>query len=283
MSPRVLILGSHGFMGRHFRALYPEAIAPRLDIADRAAVRAALMEHRPLIVINCAGKTGRPNVDWCETHPLETLHANVTGALVVLEEVHRRGAYLVHLSSGCIYEGDNGGKGYAEDDPPNFAGSFYARTKAWADQAMREFPVLTLRLRMPFDGSRSERNLIVKLARYPRVLTEQNSLTCIPDFLHAASRLIAARATGVWNVVNEGTISPFEIVTRYRERVDSNHTFEALPLSRLGEVARAGRSNCVLDTSRLKAAGLALPPVGEAIERALGELRGDAPRLHPHL
>lgn len=273
MSPRVMILGSHGFMGRHFRALYPEAVAPRLDIADRAAVRAALMEHRPLVVINCAGKTGRPNVDWCETHPLETLHANATGALVVLEEVQRRGAYLVHLSSGCIYEGDNGGKGFSEDDPPNFAGSFYARTKAWADQAMREFPVLTLRMRMPFDGSRHERNLIVKLSRYPRVLTEQNSLTCIPDFLRVAERLIAGRATGIWNVVNEGTISPFEIMQRYRERVDPRHTFTALPLSCLGEVARTGRSNCVLDTSRLKAAGLGLPPVREAIERALGELR----------
>ena len=67
--PRVLILGSHGFMGRHFRALYPAAITPRLDIADRAAVHAALIEHRPLVVINCAGKTGRPNVDWCESHP----------------------------------------------------------------------------------------------------------------------------------------------------------------------------------------------------------------------
>ena len=275
MSPRVLILGSHGFMGRHFRALYPEAVVPRLDIADRAAVRAALMEHRPLVVINCAGKTGRPNVDWCESHPLETLRANVTGALVVLEEVQRRGAYLVHLSSGCLYEGDNGGKGYSENDPPNFAGSFYARTKAWADQAMREFPVLVLRLRMPFDGSRNERNLIMKLVRYPRVLTEPNSLTCIPDFLRVAERLVAARATGVWNVVNEGTTSPFQVMARYRERVDPGHTFAALPLSRLGEVAKAGRSNCVLDTSKLKAAGLAMPPVEEAIDRALEQLRGE--------
>ena len=105
------------------------------------------------------------------------------------------------------------------------------------------------------------------------MLTMKRSWLSPAAGLHAASRLIAARATGVWNVVNEGTISPFEIVTRYRERVDPNHTFEALPLACLGEVARAGRSNCVLDTTRLKAAGLALPPVGEAIERALAELR----------
>ena len=270
---RVLILGGQGFMGRHFRTIYPEAITPSLDIADRAAVAAALAEHRPDVVINCAGKTGRPNVDWCESHPQETLRANVTGALIVLEECQRRGAYLVHLSSGCIYAGDKGGKGYSEDAPPNFGGSFYSRTKAWADQMMREFPVLTLRLRMPFDGSTDERNLIMKLIRYSRVLTEANSLTCIPDFLRAAEGLIASRSTGIWNVVNEGSMSPFQIMERYRERIDPRHSFAALPASRLGEVARAGRSNCILDTSRLGNVGLALPRVEESVERALGDLQ----------
>ena len=65
------------------------------------------MEHRPEVVINCAGKTGRPNVDWCDAHPDETLRVNVTGAITLLEECRRLGIYLVHLSSGCIYEGED--------------------------------------------------------------------------------------------------------------------------------------------------------------------------------
>src|SRR6478609_6807514 len=108
---RVLIFGGRGYVGRHFLSSYPGATVADTAVADRAAVAAALDASRPDVVVNCAGKTGRPNVDWCEDHKPETLRANVTGALIVLEECLARGAYLVHLSSGCIYEGDKGGAG----------------------------------------------------------------------------------------------------------------------------------------------------------------------------
>src|SRR5262245_13562458 len=267
--PDVMILGARGYLGRQFLGLYPGACTPTVDIADPAAVARVLDEHRPRVVINCAGRCGSPNVDWCEDHKLETVRSNVTGPLVLLEQCERRGAYLVHLSSGCIYEGDNGRRGFAEDDPPNFTGSFYSRSKALADQAMAEFPVLSLRLRMPFDGSTSDRNLLMKLRRYRKVLTERNSLTHLPDFLRAAARLIARRATGVFNVVNPGAISPYELMHMYRELVDPSHSFEPLPAERLGEVARAGRSNCLLSTDRLRREGVELPPVRQAAEQAL--------------
>ena len=269
---RMLILGSRGFLAQRFLSRYPDSVGADVDIADAPALAAALDAHAPAVVVNCAGKTGRPNIDWCEDHKTETLRANVTGALIVLEACMRRGIYLVHLSSGCIYEGDNGGTGFAESDPPNFAGSFYSRTKTWADQVMRDFPVLTLRLRMPFDGTLSERNLIMKLRKYPRVLTAPNSITHLDDFVHTAARLIARRATGVYNIVNEGTLSPFEIMQRYRELVDPGHQFELLDVDQLVEVARVGRSNCLLSTAKLRAEGLQLPPVREAVDRALRAL-----------
>ncbi len=269
---RVLLFGSNGYLGRQFAQIYPDAAKPRLDISDASMVRQALNEHQPDVVINCAGRCGDPNVDWCEDHKTETLHSNVTGALVLLEECTRAGAYLVHMSSGCIYAGDNGGSGFRETDPPNFAGSFYSRSKAWADQILREFPVLTLRLRMPFDGSTNSRNLLMKLRRYTRVLTAPNSLTCLPDFLNAAQQLIDRRATGVFNITNPGTISPFEVMQMYRAIVDPRHEFVALPAEQMSEVARAGRSNCILNTSRLNDAGIRLPPIQEAVAAALHEL-----------
>jgi dTDP-4-dehydrorhamnose reductase len=278
MARGILILGDKGFLGQRLLAAYPGAASADVDIADAPALAAVLDAQRPAVVINCAGKTGRPNIDWCEDHKRETLRSNVTGALVILEACLERKLYLVHLSSGCIYEGDNGGTGFREDDPPNFAGSYYSRTKAWIDQMLRDFPVLSLRLRMPFDGSLSERNLIMKLRKYPRVLTAANSITNLDDFISAAQQLIARRATGIFHVVNEGTTSPFAIMTRYRELVDPHHAFEPLDVEQLPEVARAGRSNCVLSTAKLRAEGLGLPPVGEAVDRALREL---AARLAP--
>src|SRR3989344_290490 len=127
----VLLFGSTGYMGQQFLTLFPDAATPHIDIAHPQAVSEELDRVKPDIVINAAGKTGRPNVDWCEDHKEETLHANVTGALVLLEECLKRNIYLVHMSSGCIYEGDKGGAGFTEEDPPNFSGSFYSRTKLW--------------------------------------------------------------------------------------------------------------------------------------------------------
>ncbi len=275
---RTLLFGSTGYLGQQFLTLYPDALTPRIDIADRTAVAALLEAEKPDIVINCAGKTGRPNVDWCETHREETLRANVTGSLILLEECMPRNIYLVHMSSGCIYASHplstgSGDKGFVEEDPPNFFGSFYSRTKAWSDQIMRDFPVLNLRLRMPFDGSRSERNLIMKLVKYEKVLDEENSLTYLPDFLTAAKILIGKRKTGTYNIVNEGSISPYRIMEFYKEIVDPQHTFEKLAVENLGTVVKAGRSNCLLSTEKLNGEGIRLRSVEVAVREALTHLR----------
>ena len=270
---KVLLFGAHGYLGEHFRRIYPDAVEGGADIADASAVAARLDAVKPDVIINCAGRTGRPNVDWCETHKEETVRSNVTGPLVLLDECAKRGIYWLHLSSGCVYAGDNGGRGFTEEDPPNFSGSFYSRSKAWADQVLREFPVLILRLRMPFDGSENPRNLITKLRGYARVLDEPNSLTYLPDFVDAAVALIGKRATGIYNVVNPGLSSPYAVMAKYREIVDPGHSFERLTAEQLGEVVAAGRSNCILSTEKLEREGIRMRPVEEAVEEAMRRLK----------
>ncbi|MFO0875805.1 MAG: sugar nucleotide-binding protein [Gemmataceae bacterium] len=271
--PRVLVFGARGYMGQQFLARFPGAVGSDRDIADPFAVGEVLDAHRPDIVINCAGKTGRPNVDWCETNQRATYRANVTGARVVLIECLRRNAYLVHLSSGCIYEGHGSdGNGFTETDRPNYTGSYYSLTKGISDQMMRGYPVLTLRLRMPFDGTLSERNLLNKIRRYERVLDMPNSVTYLPDFFRSALLLIERRATGIFNMVNDGAISPFEIMGRYRELVHPEHRFARLAVEDLPEVARAGRSNCTLSTAKLHREGVAMQSVKQAIDEALTQL-----------
>lgn len=266
---KILIFGGKGWIAGQLKTVFPDAVLPSVDIADSEAVAALLDEQKPTIVINAAGKTGRPNVDWCEDHKLETISSNVTGPLVLLQECAKRDIYWVHVGSGCIYEGDNGGRGFTEEDAPNFYGSFYARSKAWIDQILREFPVLQLRLRMPFDGSDHPRSLISKLRKYTKVLDEQNSLTYIPDFLKAAKILIDKRKTGIYNIVNPGTISPYQIMQMYKEKVDPAHQFERLTVDHLSDVVKAGRSNCILLADKVQREDINLLPVQKAVSEAL--------------
>lgn len=270
---KVLIFGGNGYLGQEFLKVYPDAILPRVDIADTALVAETLENEKPDVVINCAGKTGRPNVDWCEDHKEETIRANVVGPLILNEECQKRGIYWVHISSGCIYQGDNGGKGYTEEDEPNFKGSFYSRSKVWSDQILREFPVLIPRLRMPFDGSVHPRSLISKIRKYPTVLDVPNSLTYIPDFLESVRILIERRKTGIYNVVNPGVMSPYAIMQLYKEIVDPSHVFEGLSLEHLSSVVKAGRSNCYLSTEKLEKEGIHLRPIQEVAREALETMK----------
>ncbi len=271
---KIIILGGKGYLGQQFAARYPSALVPSVDIADQQTVSALLEREKPDVVINTAGKTGRPNVDWCEDHKLETIRSNVTGPLVLLEEALKRDIRLVHIGSGCIYQGDKDGCGWHEEDAPNYEGSFYSRTKLWSDQMLQEFPVLNIRLRMPFDGSSNPRNLLVKLHGYTRVLDQPNSLTYIPEFLDAIAALIEKGKTGTYNIVNPGGISPYEIMEMYREIVDPTHAFERLTVDRLGEVVKAGRSNCILSPAKLEAEGIRLRPAREVVREALQRFKG---------
>lgn len=268
----VLVVGGAGFLGQCLCNAFKDWRPSDVDIADSDAVSNELDRLRPDVLVNCAGKTGRPNIDWCETHKPETLRSNVTGPFVLLHHCLAKGIYFVHLSSGCLYTGDNGGDGFAEDQAPNFFGSFYVRTKIHSEELLKDFPVLILRPRMPFDGTLNPRNLIMKLRRYESLLDEQNSLTYLPDFRDATHKLVERRATGVFNVVNPGTASPHEIMEAYRRLVDPEHFFSRLDTGDLKSVASAGRSNCKLANNKLIECGIKMRPVNEAIEESLREI-----------
>lgn len=265
-----------GFLGNKLAQALEGARLVRADITDRVAVAAALREHGATAVINAAGKTGQPNVDWCETHPLETQRANVTGALLVAEEAAAVGAHLVHLGSGCIFYGDAPHPGgWREDDFANPT-SFYSRTKYAADLVLSRLPnVAIARLRMPIDGAPSSRNLITKLAGYPQVIDVANSVTVVQDLVVAVRGLLAQRATGVFHVVNPGVMRHRELLALYREVVDPSHRCELIAddeLVRRGLALKA-RSNCILASERLPALGIALRPIDAALRDAMEQYK----------
>src|SRR5579859_5788003 len=149
----IVIFGA-GFLGTRLARTIPGAVLSRADVTDREAVRQELARHGARQVINCAGKTGKPNVDWCETHQLETQRANVIGPLVLAEACAEASAYLLHLGSGCIFYGPSPTPGgWREDDHAN-PSAFYSRTRYAADLVLSRLPnVGVARLRMPIDGA----------------------------------------------------------------------------------------------------------------------------------
>jgi len=73
-----------------------------LDIANVAAVDAAVAEHRPDVVINCAAWT---NVDAAETEEEAATLVNGAGAGNVARAAVQHGAWTVHVSSDYVFDG----------------------------------------------------------------------------------------------------------------------------------------------------------------------------------
>ena len=128
---------------------------------------------------------------------------------------------------------------------------------------------------MPVDGEPGIRNLITKITRYPKVIDVINSVTVVDDLLYATAKLAEQRATGVFNVTNPVPVRHREILEWYREIVDPGFSFEMITLEQMYErgLAKAGRSNCVLNTDKLCGLGIKLPDAPEAVRKCLHEYK----------
>jgi 3,5-epimerase/4-reductase len=245
------------------------------NVLNHSRLEKFLDETNPQVVVNAVGKTGRPNIDWCESHRQDTLLSNVVAPAMIGAECSKRGIYMVHLGSGCIYNGDNMGYGFKETDEPNFFGEqFYGDTKVYAEELLELIPgkILQLRIRMPIDDRPDGRNLIDKLAKYPRVINLQNSMTTIPHALPVIKFLIEKRETGIFNLVNPGMISAANIMHMYQEIVDPTHQFEVMSHRELDAVTSAKRSNCKLSMDKLKLVlkgRVWIPDIHEAVRDCL--------------
>ncbi len=137
--PIWLVTGAGGMLGQdvlaHLVAAGDDAVGldrRSLDITDAARVRAAVREHRPDVVVNCAAWTA---VDDAETHQLDALQVNGDGARNVAEACARAGASMLHVSTDYVFAG-TATVPYGEDDPTDPLNA-YGRTKLAGEAAVR--------------------------------------------------------------------------------------------------------------------------------------------------
>ncbi len=270
---KVFIFGATGYFGTHLTNFFKEknwgVITERVDIRNFLEVKSMLEKYKPDVVLNSAGKTGTPNVDWCETHKAETMEVNVNGSLNIACACNDLGIYFAHIGSGCVYTGNNQEKGFDEEDEPNFYGSFYSRTKLYSEKLLKEFNPLQLRVRIPIEGKSTSKNVIDKLLKYEKVISIENSFTVVEDFLPATYELIQRGERGIFNMTNEGSMNHKFLLDKYKEIVEGTKNFEYMSLEELENAVCAPRSNCVLNTDKREKLGIHMPNIEERIVEIL--------------
>ncbi len=264
---KILIFGA-GYLGTKFHDAAPGSVLSRADIADIQQVNASIEEYQPDVIVNFAGKTGKPNVDWCESNKPATMRSNVVGALTLASACVERGLHLVHIASGCIFYGASPDPaGWREEDFAN-PSAFYSRTKYAADLVLSQLPdVAIVRLRMPIDSAPGDRNLITKLAKYPKIIDVENSVTVVDDLMNVIHGIIEKRGVGVFHAVNPGVMRHRDLMALYTELVDPAHSNEWITEQDLVNqgLATKARSNNIMQSSRLAQLGIQMRPIDIAL------------------
>jgi dTDP-4-dehydrorhamnose reductase len=265
----ILILGN-GYLGNRAKQLWrDEAILITDRITSAEQVVKLIDQYQPDAVFNAAGVTGKPNVDWCETHQVETIKGNTVLPIMIAEACQQTETYLLHLGTGCIFYGasPHADGVWNEDDFANPV-AVYSRAKYAADLALSTLPNVGIaRLRMPIDDHPCQANLIDKITSYPNVVDVENSVTVVPDLLAACYQLMEKRGEGIFHCTNPGTIRHKDIIALYNELVDPTHTNEWITEQDLVAqgLATKKRSNNVMRSTRLEALGIHMRPIDVAI------------------
>ncbi|KAJ2895218.1 putative nad dependent epimerase dehydratase protein [Zalerion maritima] len=283
---RFLIWGGEGWVAGHLKTILEgqgkEVFSTTIRMENRESMIAELERVKPTHVLNAAGCTGRPNVDWCEDNKEATIRSNVIGTLNLTDCCFLKGIHCTVFATGCIYLYDDahpiGGPGFKETDPANFTGSFYSETKGHVEEVMKYYRnCLILRLRMPVSDDLHSRNFVTKIAKYEHVVDIPNSNTILYDLLPASITMAEHKDTGVFNFTNPGAISHNEVLTLFRDIVRPSFTWKNFSLEQQSKVIKAGRSNCCLDTTKLinklKEYNYEVPEIHEAYRKCFERMK----------
>lgn len=197
---RVVVLGAHGMLGRHMVPALSSAgvdvvaAGRESDISSLDAMSALI--HTGDIVVNCAGRVPDRMIDGGTPGLLDMWVANAIGPQVLAAVAEVCGAYVLHISSDCVFSGhgtDPLGVGSVTDatDP-------YGRSKASGESHSPR----VVNLRTSFVGAdhgigrwyRDQRDAYVD--GYSRWLWSGGTVGVVAQ---AISELITANGIGLWD------------------------------------------------------------------------------------
>ncbi len=274
---KILLTGRNGQVGSELQAILHPAVATdraTLDLADADALRKAVREARPGVIVNAAAYTA---VDKAEAEPDVALQLNGIAPGILAEEAKRVDALLVHYSTDYIFDGTKRSP-YVETDSPKPLG-VYGRTKLEGEARIRASGCRHLILRTAWVYGRGG-NFVRAILRQAekgtalRVVNDQvGAPTWALDIARVTSELLEKVVEGTFNVSAAGKASWYEVALEILRLV--GRTVEVRPVTTAEYGAKAPRpAYSVLDNAKLQASGV--KPIGDWRARLAEHLKSTA-------
>lgn len=287
---KVLIIGG-GYLGTVIKQHFENggdtvqiADYPNVDITDISSVETVVASSSPDLFINCAAFTNT-NAAEEPANQGTAFALNVQGPANCALACRRHSVPWVHFSTGMMFDGvpAHNAEGWTETDTPQPTG-YYTWTKAWADGMLTPFleedRILILRIHIPLSNVSHPRNFLNRLLSFDKAVDEPSSITVVEDLLDVLDQLLERKMGGIFNVVNEGTMSSYEITKTLHKYGHGAKDATVLPMSKAElEAAVSAKGGAqqtfpVLSTAKLQALGITMPKAQEAIERTARTFKG---------
>jgi len=206
MRLRILLTGSNGQVGADLARLLPsigELTAfnhASLDLTDTTALRRAVRDVRPNLIVNAAAYT---KVDQAEQEISAAFAVNAEAPATLAAEAKKIGAAIVHYSTDYVFDGSKHVP-YTENDPPNPV-SVYGKSKLAGEEAIRASGAPHLILRTAWVYAWRGRNFLLTILR---LSTEREELRIVHDQIGAPtlSREIAAGTVRILSAFAESVL-----------------------------------------------------------------------------
>jgi dTDP-4-dehydrorhamnose reductase len=235
---KVLITGAGGQLGYELARTTPEDVncllldRPLLDITDAEAVMRMLINERPAVVINAAAYTA---VDKAEIERERAYAINAQGADNLAQAAAEANAYLVHLSTDFVFDGQAARPYVPQAEPAPL--SVYGASKLEGEFRVRA--VLgnqALILRTAWVYSCHGHNFVKTMLRLMR---EREELSVVADQIGTPTwanalaqsiwRAIARRTTGVHHWTDAGVASWYDFAIAIATKAHILGLIERLP------------------------------------------------------
>ncbi len=238
-----------------------------LDITDEAAVRNAVNEFHPDIIINCAAMTA---VDLCESEQANAYRINAQGPKNLALAAEQCKAKLVHISTDYVYDGEKD-KPYIETDAVNPV-SVYGKTKLEGDLLAAEYcrKVFILRTAWVYGEGKNFIKTMLRLAETGnkiRVVCDQfGTPTSALELAKVILFLMKTESYGIYHATCEGSTSWYEFALTIFRLAGKDAAVEAIPASGYPTPARRPKYS-VLENKALKERhGYYMPEWTKALE-----------------
>ena len=203
-----------------------------MDITDRQQVLDVMAEVRPDAVIHGAAMT---DVDKCELDKDACWLQNVTAVEHIVEGCRQTGAFLCHVSTDFIFDGEAGPYDeQAEGNPISFYGwSKYAAEKVVINSNIRWAIARTVLVYgIAHDMSRSNIILWVKKSledgKTINVVTDQfRSPTLAEDLAAGCTLIVTQQAEGIFNISGSDVLTPYEMAIQTADYFGLDKSFIA--------------------------------------------------------